>query len=237
MQSVIRGNSINLDVRYEDGNGAIVDPTTPFADILDSAGGQVLMGVVPTRQLNGDYRYTFAVSLTALIGVWTINWYGTIGSYQVGPIPDYFLVNPIGAIVPVFSSHYTYDPSTDIGYIRLATDDRDLSQVDTLLPYEQRSAVFSDEEIQRVLDLSGDRNYAAATCLIFLANNRNLLVQMRKIGRTEVNFGAVRADLLKQAQALIDMANMTPAEGYAEHAWTDFDLRRIIINTQLRQGV
>lgn len=241
MQSVVRGTSIDLDVRYEDGTGALTDPTNPHADIIDSANVQYAVGVVPTRLSQGLYRYVFAAPLGALLGGWVINWYGTFsGPVQIGPIPDYFTVLPVGAVVPIPSGSYTYNPATDVGYIRLAIDDRDLTLVDTNLPPEQRSCIFSDEEIGEVLAATSDRNYAIATLLTFIANNRSLLIQSRRVGRTEVNFGSIRSDLLKQAQFYIDTANATPADGLAEIAWDDFTMRRIIVNTNLRinqQGI
>lgn len=235
MQSVVRGTSIDLDVRYEDGTGTLVDPTSPHVDLIDSNGSQFLMGAVPARMSLGLYRYVFACPLNAPLNTWTANWYGTFtGPVQIGPIPDYFTVLPVGAIVPILSGSYTYDPTSDVGYIRMAIDDRDLTEVSTLIPYEQRSAIFTDEEIGQVVAATGDRNYAIATLLTFIANNRSLLIQSRRVGRTEVNFGSIRADLLKTAQFFIDTANQTPADGYAEIAWTDFALRRIIINKQQR---
>ncbi len=238
MQSVIRGQNIDLDVRYEDGSGALTDPANPYADVIDPLGTQFLVHVVPVRMGLGLYRYVFAAPLNAMLSTWTINWYGTfVGPVQVGPVPDYFNVLPIGAIVVVPSGSYTYDPSSDNGYIRLCIDDRDLSLVDSNLPYEQRSCIFSDEEIADVLAHSGyDVNYAIARLLIVIANNRSLLIQSRRVGRTQIDFGNIRSDLLKQAQAFVELAaaGAIPADGYAEIAYDDFSIRRIIVNTQLR---
>jgi hypothetical protein len=152
-------------------------------------------------------------------------------------LPDYFEVLPVGVISPVVNGSYTYDPTTDVGYIRLNIDDRDLSAVSSSLPLERRSAIFTDEELRMFLDNSGnDKNYATARALMAIANNRALLIQTRRIGRTEVNFGSVRADLMKAADSFIALSDSIPAEAYAEQAIDDFTLRRIIVNTQLRNS-
>lgn len=146
---------------------------------------------------------------------------------------------------------YSYDPNADIGRVRLLIDDRDLSSVDASTPLEQRSAIFNDAEIQAFIDM-GQGNplfgiptaqqsvpgmgylYGAANALTAIAGNRQLLVQSRRIGRAQVEFGSVRQDLLKQATQILDIATNLPADGYAEQILTDFNLRRVIVNTQLR---
>jgi hypothetical protein len=113
-----------------------------------------------------------------------------------------------------------------------------MSSVSTSLPLEQRSAVWSDTEIQAVLDASGQDVYLAASkLLIVLAANRSLLVQSRKVGKAELDYGGIRKDLLAQAAALRQISIETPADGLAEVVWTDFDMRQIITNVILRQSV
>jgi hypothetical protein len=193
---------------------------------------------VPTRIGLGIYQYAYPVPSGAVLGNWSALFQGTISSQALGPVDDPFLVLPLGSIVPAPVPDYTYDVTTDVGKVRLLTDDRDMSSVSTSLPLEQRSAVWSDTEIQAVLDASGQDVYLAASkLLIVLAANRSLLVQSRKVGKAELDYGGIRKDLLAQAAALRQISIETPADGLAEVVWTDFDMRQIITNVILRQSV
>jgi hypothetical protein len=113
-----------------------------------------------------------------------------------------------------------------------------MSSVSTSLPLEQRSAIFTDEEIEEFLALSAnDVLRAAAKGLVTIAGNRSLLVQSRRVGKAELDYGSVRKDLLAQADALITQSIQQPADGYVEQIWDDYGMRRLVTNTQLRQNV
>lgn len=234
MDSVIRGQSITREAHYEAGDGSLTDPTSPLVTIRDSLGVGIVTAT-PTRISTGIYQYTYAAGLLDNLGQWQDEWQGTIALASYGPIIGFFTVLPVGAIVLAPSSSYTYNPYTDQGRVRLYINDTDMSSVDTALALERRSAFFTDAEIQVFLDM----NYqsilrAAAAALYAEANNHQFFVQQRQVGRTNVNFGALRADLLKQADALIALDNTLPADGFAEVVYDDFGLRRTITNTLLR---
>lgn len=142
-------------------------------------------------------------------------------------------------------STWTYtDPSTDpIAELRLLIDDRDLSSVGDTIPFEKRSAIFSDEEMALFINRNpGSVLYAAAAALRTIASNRSLMVVSRKIGDTEVNYGSLRNDLLKQAEAYKTQADelagglMAPADGVAEIGYNDFNTRSIVVERYLRTG-
>lgn len=139
---------------------------------------------------------------------------------------------------------YTYDPDTPIGHLRFLTDDRDMSAIDLSLPLEQRSAVFSDQELAMILyspEVGGNIKLAAAAVLLAFAANSQLLVQSRRILDTHVNYGSIRGDLMKLAQTYRDQAIAEggtlfgPASATVEQSWTTFNRDRMVINAALRQ--
>lgn len=130
---------------------------------------------------------------------------------------------------------YTYDPANDLGKVRMYIDDRDLTRTADTVPYAQRSAIFSDEEINAFLTAAGGNvHYAAALALTTIAGNRQLLVMSRRIGRTTIDFGNVRRDLLAQARELLKISQdlnggvFAPADGVAEIAYNSFVLRDML---------
>lgn len=236
--SVIVGFPLVSNITYLDSSGALVDPTSPRVDLLDPNSNLVVAQATPARTGLGLYAFTYQVPLNALLGNWTVSATGVINGQYRGPLTETWVVNPVGQLQFQPSQSYTYDLTTPRGQVRLLTDDRDMSQVSTTLPLEARSAIFSDAEIDVFLANAGnDVFFASADALITISGNRSLLVTSRRIGRETVDYSAVRADLRAQAAALIEFAMMQPADGLAEIAWTDPALRRIIINTQLRQGI
>lgn len=237
MDSVIRGNTIVREAHFYL-DGVLADPVLPRVTIRDSQGVAQVTDATPTRIGTGIYQYAYAVPLNALLGNWASEWQGTVGGQPVGPSSDdFFAVLPVGSVAPVPSSSYTYNLATNVGVVRLFIDDRDMSSVSTSLPLEQRSAIFTDEEIQEFLDLSGqDALRASAKALITIAGNRSLLVQSRRVGKADLDYGPVRKDLLAQADALVKEAISVPADAYAEQVWDDFSLRRILQNVVLRQA-
>lgn len=138
---------------------------------------------------------------------------------------------------------YTYDLSNNVGKVRLYIDDHDFSLTDPLFPPETRSVLFSDEELAAFLNATADvPEHAAALALRAMAANKALLVRVRRIGDTTVDYGSIRDDLLKLAQSYEDLADKSsggmdaPADGFAEVGWDDFSLRRIVTNSVLRRG-
>lgn len=242
MSSVIRGNDITLEAHYHL-NGVLIDPAFPRVTVRNSLGVAVVLDATPDNIAVGIFQYTYPVLLTDELGIWAFEWQGVIAGQSVGPIAEQFEVLPIGAIAPSPSASYSYNLATAVGQVRLLIDDRDMSSVSTALPLEQRSAIFTDEEIQQFLTDQGDSTYlAAAIALTTIAGNRQLLVMSRRIGKTEVNYGPVRKDLLDQAKQLRGLADLTagglnaPADGIAEQFLTDFAGRQIIENRWMREN-
>lgn len=83
---------------------------------------------------------------------------------------------------------FTYDPSTDLGKVRLLARDT-----------VQASALFTDAEIQALLDLqSGNVKLAGADALDAVADNQVLLLKKVKVGDIGTDGPAV-ADALRQS--------------------------------------
>lgn len=234
MQSVNRGSNIPLEAHYKNGSGTLQDPVSPRISIYDPAVTAIVSNATPIRISTGIYTYTYSVTLSDPIGIWEAAWQGTVDS-QALAAEENFQVLPLASLTPVINGSYTYDLSSSIGQVRMYLDDRDLSSVSSVLPLEQRSAIFTDEEIGVfITQAQGDVMYASALGLITISGNRQLLVQSRRIGKTVVDYGEVRKSLQTQAQQLIKMSNMQPADALAEIAWTDPAFRQILINAQLR---
>lgn len=232
--SVVRGTSLILEAHYKDGTGTLADPTSPRISLYDPLNTVVINSATPVRISTGIYQYTFACPIDAATGNWTAEWQGTVNA-QALIATEIFVVLPVSSVTPIFNGSYTYDLGTSVGLVRMYIDDRDISSVDSNLPLEQRSAIFTDEEIEAFLAQSGqDVMYASALGLITISGNRQLLVQSRRIGKTAVDYGDVRKNLQEQAKELVKMANATPADGIAEINWDDFTYRRILYNAQLR---
>lgn len=235
VDSVIRGNSIVREAHYFL-DGVLTDPTLPRVTFRDSLGIAQLVDAVPYRVSAGIFQYNYPVPLGAALGVWTDEWQGVLAGQSAGPIISYFSVLPIGTIAPVPSSTYTYNLATDVGRVRLLIQDNDMSSVSTSLPLEQRSAAFTDEELQYLLDERHDVWRAASAALRVWAANKQLIVIARRIGKTDVDYGAIRRDLLAQADAYDKQANEQPADALAEVNWDDFSMRQILTNVYLRQN-
>jgi len=75
----------------------------------------------------------------------------------------------------------TYDPSTDVGRLRLLTADTDLE-----------SAAFDDEELSAFLALAGDLHGAAAMALEAIAADRARLARRVRVGGYEAEQQAVQ---------------------------------------------
>jgi hypothetical protein len=237
MQSVIRGNNITLEAQYKDGTGTVQDPISPRVSIYNPINVAVVTNAVPSRISTGIYQYTYTVGQSDPTGVWYAFWQGTVDGQPL-TATEYFEVEPVGSITPVVNGSYTYDLGTSVGKMRMYIDDRDLSATSSLLPLEERSAIFTDEELNAMLtDCANDVMYASARALVTISGNRQLLVQSRRIGKTVVDYGEVRKSLQDQATQLIKMSNMQPADALAEISWGDPSFRQILVNAQLRKMV
>lgn len=241
MPIVARGGEVQLNALFQTGGGAAADGTLVSFLLRDPSSAVVVgpFGIPPVVDEPGigEYSYTWSVPIGADLGDWTAEWTGLILGEQVA---GFELVEVVLA-GSVSTGDYTYDTSSAVGQVRLYIDDRDLTRVANSIPLEQRSAIFADDEIQVFLDASNSVVlYAAALGLNTIANNRNLLVQSRRLGKTTVDFGQARKDYTAQANELRKRADeqglgaMAPALAFAEIAYTDFGLRTIILNTDLR---
>lgn len=231
MSEWVLGQTVMPDATFRV-NGVLTDPTTVTATVRAPSGSVT----APTALWRSVGVWGAVVTLNEA-GVW---WYRFVGTGAVeGVVEGSLSVTPsmVAASTPV----YTYDLATDIGKVRLNVDDRDFSRIDPSLPGERRSAIWTDAELQAFLDASTDVHSATAAALRMLANSRALLVQSRRIGETQVDYGSVRSDLMKAADAyerLSDEASggaLAPADGIAEIGWDDFSTRRIIVNQALRR--
>lgn len=102
---------------------------------------------------------------------------------------------------------YTYDLTTDIGQTRLLCTDR-----------VEAYMIFSDEEIQAFLDMSGDNpRYAAADALDQIAATQTLILKYIEINGLKTNGPAVASALHSQAVSLREQASRIEEEdGYCE---------------------
>lgn len=236
MPSVYRGSPYTFEVHFQDGAGNLVAAVNARITISDPLNVQVIVDAAPTANPNvGIYQFAWTPAVNALLGNWEGAWQGVVSGQGLGPLSEIVQVIPVGAILAAPSSSYTYDLTTPTGKVRMYIDDRDMSSVSLSIPLEQRSAIFSDEEIGIFLaDSSTDVLYASARALMTIAVNRQLLVQSRRIGKTMVDYGSARRDLVAQAKELISLAASQPADGLAEMGYTDFATRRIVTNVVLR---
>lgn len=124
---------------------------------------------------------------------------------------------------------FTYDLSTDVGKLRLLVQDNDMSAVGAV-PMEQRSVAFSDEDLTAILTIEPNLYEAASLTLRAWAANKQLIVVGRKFARGEVDYGQIRTDLMKLADAYHERYVNTPADAVVEQTWTDFNADRIILN-------
>ena len=237
--SVYRGSPYTFEVHFQNGVGDLVAASNPRITISDPLNVQVIVDAAPSANpATGIYQYVWTPAINAAIGNWSGSWQGTVSAQGLGPLDEIVQVLPVGAILPAPSSSYTYDLGSTTGRVRVYIDDRDMTSVSLSIPLEQRSAIFTDEEIGIFLtDSGGDVMYASARALMTIAGNRQLLVQSRRIGKTHVDFGSARRDLMAQAKELIALAVSQPVDGLAEIGYTDFAMRRIATNAYLRRNV
>lgn len=232
-----QGGTYDLDEVVDLDATFIQAPTTVICKVLKPDGTQVSPDPTVDPALAPTYK-------TSVIGdqegTWSYRFEGT-GAFT-GIEEGYFTIQRSAVLGG--APNYSYDPSTSIGRLRLYIDDRDLTRVGNNVPMEQRSAIWSDIELGVFLSKNDDdAYYASAEALTVLSVNRQLLVQSRRIESTTVDYGSIRADLLKQAEAmraLGDAANAgnpyLPADGLAEQSWTNWNAERIALNAIQRGG-
>jgi hypothetical protein len=87
--TVGRGGTITLRVRYSDGTGSAVDPTTPFVDVTDADGTMLVSGATPSQvavdgtPIVGLYEYAYTVAVDAPLGTWLATFGGIINGVSV----------------------------------------------------------------------------------------------------------------------------------------------------------
>jgi hypothetical protein len=218
------GEPVQLRARFAQ------SPTTVTVVVMKPDG--TYLSPSPTVDPAAAPLYTAAV-VPDVPGPWGYRFTGT-GAYSAVE-EGVFVVRESAVLAG--APAYTYDLATLIGKLRLLVDDRDLSRVQPWVPMEQRSAIWTDAELQVFLDNNSEGVYlAAGEALTVLAGNRQLLVQSRRIADTTVDYGSIRSDLLKQAGEFrsIGYGSAEPADGIAQHTWTDFNLRRVVTDTAMR---
>lgn len=120
---------------------------------------------------------------------------------------------------------FTFDPTTDIGKVRLLITDT-----------VEANEMFSDASIQAFLDIEdGDVRLAAADAMDTIASTQALLLKA-------VTLGPIKTDGPNLAKALREHANtlraqvyaMEPAFDWAEQAFNAAGAQEIIIKSALR---
>ncbi len=206
----------NVSLWVQDPDGEETEYVHPAAPIVKTSAGRYEADLSPDRG-----------------GLWKYRWEGD--GLATGAQDGQFWISASF----VGTDEYTYDPLTEVGEVRLLIDDRDLRQVTAANP-RRRTAIFTDAEIGVFITRGGSALGAASLALRTIAVNRALLVQRRQIGKTDVDYGNLRTDLLKAAKeywdqaVLIGVDAMAPADGVVEHAWNDFTTRDILYNTSVR---
>lgn len=105
---------------------------------------------------------------------------------------------------------FTYDPSTDLGRVRLLITDRD-----------EQHAIFADAEIEAYLDLNdGSIGLAAATALRTIAASEALILKKVQTLDLVTDGPAVAASLLELAKSLEEREAMSGAFDWAEQVET-----------------
>lgn len=139
-QRVGQGGTIGLDATYTDGTGALVDPTSPRVDIIDSGDVQLVTDAVPTRSSLGQYTYSYAVGGAAPTGVWRAHWTGVINGV-LREADDYFTVVAAGDIdFPAAETAARERLQRMVAYTKEPTLDSD--EIDDLVALAERADQF-----------------------------------------------------------------------------------------------
>lgn len=227
------GQTVTLTARFTVG-GVLTDPSSTALTVRSPSG--TVTTPTPDAPSTGVRTYLLVCNEP---GLWTYRFEGTGAAAGVleGSL-NVATSQPVDG-VPA----YTYDLTTNVGKVRLYTDDHDFSNVDPTLTSDQRSAIFTDEELAVFLSDNGDVVYrAAAAVLRVISASRALMVQSRRIGETAVDYGSAREHLLKQATEYERLADIDTggvedaADGIAMQSWNDFSERRIMVDAWLRRS-
>lgn len=94
--NVARGATATLTASFADSAGDPTDPTSPSVTIY-SPDDTAVVTATPTRLTLGSYRYLFPVPSDAALGIWRIEWSGTIDGV-LAVADDYFAVVTPGSL-------------------------------------------------------------------------------------------------------------------------------------------
>jgi len=129
----------------------------------------------------------------------------------------------------------TYLIANNIGKVRLA-----IADIDTTTTTGARSTwtvLFTDEEIDVFLDQADDDIWMAASyALNSIAASRSLMAKMMRLGDFTEDLSKMADSIRAQAKAYAEKAISEPSGAWAEIAQTDFAMRDIIYNNDLRTG-
>ncbi len=127
-------------------------------------------------------------------------------------------------------SFATYDPTTDVGFIRMRIGDTVAA-----------TALFSDEELNAMLSFEGDKLRASAFALETIATNQVLLLKAIKVLGLQTNGDRVGAELRLQAKTIRDQAGLIDSDTGGLFDWAntlddDFARREYLEKDILRQA-
>lgn len=127
-QRVGQGGVIPLPGTFEDGSGGLVDPVDPRVDIINPSGVVVVADAIPMKLSLGNYRYDYNVPVNAPIGLWTVNWTGSINGMGVSG-PDFFIVDLAGAVSFDSTDIVTPDEIAAFMDVHLSEHERIMAQI------------------------------------------------------------------------------------------------------------
>ena len=91
------GKPIRLTAGFKDRLGNLIDPFTPFIDLIKPDGTTYLARQIPIREDEGVYFYEWNVPSAIDIGIWIIRWSCNIEGFNI--VKDYeFEVVPVSSI-------------------------------------------------------------------------------------------------------------------------------------------
>lgn len=125
---------------------------------------------------------------------------------------------------------FTYDPTTDIGKVRLIVPDK-----------VEDDSFFTDEEIEALLTVETGWRRAAALALETIASDSAMVLQVIKIQNITTDGSKVAQSLLTRAKNLREQADSSEAEDdpafdIAEVIRDNFGYRQKIYNDVLIRG-
>lgn len=122
---------------------------------------------------------------------------------------------------------FTYDPSSDLGTVRLLCTDTDVA-----------NPIFSDEEITAFLTLQGGSvRYAAASALDCIATSHVLVMKVIRLLDLTTDGAKVAVALRTQAQALREEDDQDGSFDIAEQVLDPFSARDRLWKEWQRSGL